>query len=99
MISKLSEISYWKQTLPSKSNTKFEKGKERDKTHNQKHTIEEDLNTFDRLDDVSEKIISQKTAKKVEGFFEDVLKHTTTKYGFCPDWLLLYHSEVDSGAP
>jgi hypothetical protein len=33
-----------------------------------------DLNTTDRLDDVSEKIISQKTAKKVEGFFEDVLK-------------------------
>ncbi len=33
-----------------------------------------DLNTFDRLDDVSEKIISKKTAKKVEGFFEDVLK-------------------------
>ena len=26
------------------------------------------------MDDVSEKIISQKTAKKVEGFFEDVLK-------------------------
>ena len=33
-----------------------------------------DLNTTDKLDDVSEKIISQKTAKKVEGFFEDVLK-------------------------
>ena len=33
-----------------------------------------DLNTVDRLDDVSEKIISQKTAKKVEGFFSDVLK-------------------------
>ena len=33
-----------------------------------------DLNTTDRLDDVSEKIISQKTAKKVEGFFSDVLK-------------------------
>jgi len=33
-----------------------------------------DLNSFDRLDDVSEKIISQKTSKKIEGFFEDVLK-------------------------
>jgi len=33
-----------------------------------------DLNTVDRLDDVSEKIISQKTSKKIEGFFEDVLK-------------------------
>ena len=33
-----------------------------------------DLRSFDRLDDVSEKIISQKTAKKIEGFFEDVLK-------------------------
>ena len=33
-----------------------------------------DLNTVDRLDDVSEKIISQRTAKKIEAFFEDVLK-------------------------
>ncbi len=33
-----------------------------------------DLKSFDRLDDVSEKIISQKTSKKIEGFFEDVLK-------------------------
>ena len=33
-----------------------------------------DLRSFDRLDDVSEKIISQKTSKKIEGFFEDVLK-------------------------
>ena len=38
-----------------------------------------DLNTSDRLDDISEKIIDKKISKKVEGFFEDLLIQGSVK--------------------
>ena len=38
-----------------------------------------DVNSTGKLDDISEKVISQKTSKKIEGFFNDLLKTGNVK--------------------